>query len=178
MTRFTKNRFLEICRGERPGDFGILGNGFHMFWPETLATWVAGRAPKPLASKPSGLGNDVSDVVSEFFQFDETRLLWEVHSGMDAGTVMLDFHGASFQDHAFLVCPPFEPEVVEEDDKSLTFISRAGIKEKVLKAESFNMPMWLEHPVKDELPGTRSRSAWTPPHRNVIRKTGAHSSRW
>jgi hypothetical protein len=149
VTRFSKERFLSICRGERAGDFGILGNGFHMFWPETLAAWVEGGAPAELGTEASGLGNDVSDTVSEFFQFDESRLLWEIHSGIDAGTVMLDLAGASFQDHSFLVCPPFEPRVLEEDDESLVFLSRAGIKERVLKAKSFNMPMWLDHPVKD-----------------------------
>jgi len=149
MTRFSRERFLSICRGERLGDFGILGNGFHMFWPETLAAWVQNGAPPALADKASGLGNDVSDAVSEFFQFDESRLLWEIHSGMDAGTVMLDFGGSCFQDHSFLVYPPFEPQVLQEDADSLVFLSRSGIKERILKAKSFNMPMWLQHPVKD-----------------------------
>jgi hypothetical protein len=149
MTPFSRERFHGICRGERLGDFGILGNGFHMFWPQTLDAWVDAGAPSVLTSKGSGVGNDISQSVSDFFKFDDSKLLSEIHSGLDAGSVTLDLHGVSFQDYSFLVCPPYEPEIIEEDDHSLLFVNRAGIKEKVLKRESFNMPMWLEHPVKD-----------------------------
>jgi Uroporphyrinogen decarboxylase (URO-D) len=149
MTHFTKERFRAICRGERIGDFGILGNGFHMFWQETLPAWVDAGAPSQLADSCSGVSSDISPAVAEFFQFDDSKLLHEIHSGLYASSVMIDFNGVSFEDCSFLVCPPYEPTLLDEDERSLVFLNRAGIKEKLLKKESFNMPMRLEHPVRD-----------------------------
>jgi uroporphyrinogen decarboxylase len=149
MTRFTKERFREICQGERPGDFGILGNGFHMFWPETLAMWVERGAPTILETQIGG-ADGFPAAVEDFFHFDETHLLHEIHSGIEAGSVMLNnFHGTSFQDCSFLACPPYEPEVIEEDELALVFMNMARIKQRLLKEKPFNMPQHLEYPVKD-----------------------------
>ena len=69
---------------------------------------------------------------------------------MDAGSVVHEgFHGTTIQDHSFLICPPFELELLEETAQSIVMRNGAGIREKVLKGSAFNMPMWLEHPVKD-----------------------------
>ena len=151
MVAFSRERFRDICLGKRPGDFGILGNGIHMFWPETLAAWVAQGAPAAFVDTTI-VGNGLPPAVTDCFGFDESRLLFEIHSGMDAGTVVREyFHGTTIQDHSFLIAPPYDPLVVEEDEHSLVMLSSAGIRQKVLKGKPFNMPMWLEHPVKDRL---------------------------
>jgi hypothetical protein len=146
---FTRQRFREICRGERLGDFGILGNPIHIFWPETLPAWVGQGAPKSFADV-SEQDYGTPSPVDGFFAFDASRPLAEVHSGMDAGTEMYQYApGVSAHNHSFLVAPPHEPRVIAEDDKSLTVVDSAGITERLLKNKAYNMPTWLEHPVRD-----------------------------
>jgi Uroporphyrinogen decarboxylase (URO-D) len=149
MSSFSRERFRGICRGDRPGDFGIIGNGVHIFWPETLPAWVKQGAPAGLA-ETCGEDYGVPNVADRFFAFDESRSLAEVHSGMDAGTEMHEYvPGTTAHNHSFLVCPSLEPRVVEEDAKSIVVVNSAGITERLLKGAAYNMPMWLEHPVKD-----------------------------
>jgi uroporphyrinogen decarboxylase len=148
MTGFSRERFRAICRGDRPGDFGIIGNGVHIFWPETLPVWVEQGAPAALAEVGQDYG--VPAAADRFFGFDESRSLAEVHSGMDAGTEMHEYvPGTTAHNHSFLVCPPLEPRVLEQDAKSVVVVNSAGITERLLKGAAFNMPMWLAHPVKD-----------------------------
>ena len=82
MAQFAKERFRDICQAKRAGDFGILGNGFHMFFPETLASWVAQGAPAALATPSAAVGNEIPDDIAHDFQFDQSRLLSEVHNGL------------------------------------------------------------------------------------------------
>ena len=148
MTRFTKDRFREICRGQRLGDFGILGNGFNIFWPETLPAWVLQGAPQSFIDPQQDYRT--RSAVDEFFQFDESRSLFEIQSGLDAGESMFEYvPGRSTKDFSVLVCPPFNPEVMEEDEKSIVVRNSAGITERLLKEKAFNMPTFLEHPVRD-----------------------------
>jgi hypothetical protein len=149
MTTFTRQRFREICRGERLGDFGILGNGFNIFWPETLGAWVAQGAPAAFAHV-NELDYGTPNPVDAFFHFDPSRSLAEVHSGMDAGTRMHEYlPGVSAHNFSFLVSPPPPPQLLAEDEKSILVRNSAGISERLLKGKAFNMPMWTEHPVKD-----------------------------
>ena len=148
MTRFTKDRFREICRGQRLGDFGILGNGFNFFWPETLSAWVLQGAPQSFIDPQQDYRT--RSAVDEFFQFDESRSLAEIQSGLDAGQSMFEYvPGTSAPNFSALVCPPFNPEVMEEDEKSIVVRNSADITERLLKEKAFNMPTWLEHPVRD-----------------------------
>lgn len=149
MTRFSRQRFHDICHGRRLGDFGILGDGFHYFWPETLPIWAEQGAPTVLGAQIGG-ADGFPAAIEDFFQFDETHLLYEIHSGLEAGNRMVnDFHGANFQDASFLVCPPYEPEIIEEDDSAIVFMSSARMKNRLLKGKSWAMPQHLEHPVRD-----------------------------
>lgn len=162
MTAFTRRRFHEICRGERLGDFGILGNGIHIFWPETVQAWVAQGAPESFAHVDE-LEYGTPSPVDEYFGFDPSRSLAEVHSGMDAGTSMHEYvPGVVAHNHAFLLNPPFEPQVLEQDDKSIVVRNGSGITERLLKGRPFNMPMWLDHPVKDRSTWERLRSRLDP----------------
>lgn len=162
MSAFTKRRFKEICRGERPGDFGIVGNGIHIFWPETPAAWVAQGAPRSFLHLDE-LDYGTPNSADELFAFDPTRSLAEVHSGMDAGTEMYEYvPGVVAHNHSFLLNPPFEPEVLEQDDRSVVVRNSGGITERLLKGKAFNMPMWLDHPVKDRESWNRLRARLDP----------------
>lgn len=146
---FQRERFRRICRGEGAGDFGILGNGINIFWPETPPAWVAQGAPAGFGEIPTQ-DYGTPSLADRFFGFDESRSLAEVHSGMDAGTEMHEYlPGLAAHNHAFLICPPSEPVLIEEDEKSILVMNSAGITERLLKGKAFNMPMWVDHPVKD-----------------------------
>jgi hypothetical protein len=102
-------------------------------------------------------------VADRFFGFDESRSLAEVHSGMDAGTEMHTYlPGVTAHNHSFLVCPPYEPRVLEEDEKSVVVVNSTGITERLLKDKAFNMPTWLEHPVKDRASWERFKERLDP----------------
>jgi hypothetical protein len=149
MTAFTRERFRAICRGDRSGDFGIVGNGINIFWPETLPAWVAQGAPAAFG-EIGAQDYGTPSTADRFFGFDESRSLAEVHSGMDAGTEMREYvPGTTAHNHSFLVCPPLEPRVLEEDEKCIVVVNGSGITERLLKGSAFNMPLWLGHPVKD-----------------------------
>jgi hypothetical protein len=170
VTRFTRQRFREICQGKRPGDFGILGDGFNQFWPETLQMWAGawGRRGAPaalatLADGQDGILVDACPALEEYLQFDEMRTLREIDSGQKAGNVMLrDFHGVTFQDLSFMLSPPYEPTLLEEDERSITYMSRAGIKQRLLREASFGMPEHLEYPVRDRATWDRYKERLDP----------------
>ncbi len=148
MTNFSKERFRAICRGERLGDFGILGNGFHFFWPETLDAWVQQGAPPRFVD--STQDHRLRSFVDEYFGFDESRSLAEIRSGQDSCSWMDEYApGVSAFNYSFLACPPFETQVIEEDEKCIVVRNSAGITERLLKGKAFNMPTWLEYPVRD-----------------------------
>jgi hypothetical protein len=148
MTWFGKERFRQICRGERPGDFAILGNGFNNFWPETLSGWVHEGAPESFTDPQFEYRS--RNAVDDFFDFDESRLLYEVRSGIDSGASSSEYvPGITVADYGPLICPAFEPVLLDEDEKSIVVRNSAGIRERVLKDKAFNMPTWLEFPVKD-----------------------------
>lgn len=151
MTDFSRHRFRDICKGNRAGDFGVL-EALNTPWPETLSSWVAAGGPASLIAPPTRVGCDVCSQLEEYFQFDKCRLLSEIHSGVDSGISMqTDFHGSTltFKNFAFLVSPPYEPEMLEEDDQSIVFRSRSGIIERLLKDKPSNMPRFVQHPVSN-----------------------------
>ena len=150
MAEFTRERFRQICHGERLGDFGILGNGFHYLYPETIDTWVSQGASEVLNTPGPPFGNEIPTEVLQYLGMDPSRLLWEVHSGMNGGTTIDSVADATFQSEAWLVDPPIGPILLEETAKDILVINRSGMTERVLKATPFHaMPRWLAHPVQN-----------------------------
>ncbi|NQU15317.1 MAG: hypothetical protein HQ561_14290, partial [Desulfobacteraceae bacterium] len=47
------------------------------------------------------------------------------------------------------IVPQFEPKVMEEDENTLVILNQGGQTVKVFKDHTQNMPMYLDHPVKD-----------------------------
>ena len=162
MARFTRQRFRDICGGKRPGDFGILADVFNVLTPETVAGWVAEGAPALLAAAWPTAGTGISPELLEYFDFDESRLLYEVHSGINSGSTRVDFRGAAFQDVAFLVSPPFDLVVLEEDEQELVFVSRMGSKERVRKGLEWGLTLPVERPVRDRATWERFRERLDP----------------
>jgi len=162
VARFTRQRFRDICKGERLGDFGILADVFTVLTPDVPAAWVAEGAPPVLAAQWPSLGTGIPQEVRRYFDFDDSRLLYEVHSGINSGSSRIDFRGASFQDVAFLVSPPFDLEVVEEDEQDLVFVSTMGSREKVRKGSEWGLTLPVQRPVRDRTTWERFRERLDP----------------
>ena len=162
MAAFTRERFRSICRGERPGDFGILADVFTVLSFENCLAWVAQGAPPFLAEDWPDAGTGIPEAVRRYFDFDESRLLYEVHSGINSGSARVGFRGASFRDVSFLVEPPFGLDVVEEDDESLVFVSRIGSYEKVSKGSGWELTLPVQRPVRDRETWSRFKERLDP----------------
>ncbi len=162
MAAFTRERFRSICRGERPGDFGILADVFTVLSFENCLAWVAQGAPPFLAEDWPDAGTGIPEAVRRYFDFDESRLLYEVHSGINSGSARVGFRGASFRDVSFLVEPPFGLDVVEEDDESLVFVSRMGSHEKVSKGSGWELTLPVQRPVRDRETWSRFKERLDP----------------
>ncbi len=143
MDRLTKQRFLDICKFNRLGDLCILDNYLNEFWPQTPSVWADQGAPE-FFRDPSQRGQ-----IKKFFQFEPIRWLSEINSGLLSGTLAKGIGGTIVFDYGTPVAPAFEYEVIDEDENSLTFINASGQTEKVLKTDPFNMPMYIDWPVKD-----------------------------
>lgn len=108
------------------------------FWQETLIHWVQEGAPPQLTN---------STWRGEYFGFGHSRGTREIVSGLGqapyiAGDV-----------EAYLAIPPiipqFEPQVLREDENTVTMVNQGGQTVRVFKDDPQKMPMFLDHPVKD-----------------------------
>jgi len=137
-----RERFLGICRYERPGDLYI-NDGF---WNRTLKEWVKHGAPEKIWD---------GAFRSEYFQFSpgpSTPELLRVRSGLNyAGGKRVEVaKGLRLNDYGIPpTIPSYRPKLIEEDDRTRTVINGAGQTVKFLKEDSGNMPMFMDWPVKD-----------------------------
>ena len=142
-----KERFLGICRFERPGDLFT----FDSFWPETREEWVKQGAPKQIL--PAYGERRTSRFLRDYFQFGYYRpVLTGVGSRIDHEPSGLGY-GIEYRQMTPVV-PNYEPRIISEDEHTITYINGDGQTMKSLKDVSFRMPMYLDWPVKD-------RASWT-----------------
>lgn len=138
-----KERFLGICRFERPGDLYLTGDGF---WSRTLKEWVKQGAPERIWD---------GGFRTEYFQYDaplHTPGLLDIRSGLSyaRGKRVEVSSDLKLMDYGIApTVPGFEPELIEEDDRTLTVINAVGQTVKFLKEDRGNMPMFMDWPVKD-----------------------------
>ena len=136
-----RERFLAICRGERPGDFGLL-DWFHRCWPETLEAWIEQGAPEDIKSQ---------DGLNRYFELDHIHALHEIISEHNRADLKED---ASTQSMGFYhitppVVPVFQIRVLREDDRHRVETTYGGQTVEVSKEFPWRMPKYLDHPVKD-----------------------------
>ncbi len=140
MSISARERFLGICRFERPGDLCLSAPYFNSFWLQTLEEWVKQGAPEQITQ---GRFRD------DYFQFEHTRILHEIVSGtamdreIDIGAVV------PYAYEIPPIVPVYEPRFIAEDEHTITLINEGGQKVRVYKDNPGKMPMFLEHPVKD-----------------------------
>ncbi|MBA7612355.1 hypothetical protein ES703_19591 [subsurface metagenome] len=136
-----RERFLAICRGQRPGDFGIM-DWFHRSWSETIERWIKQGAPEEIRSQ---------DGLNQYFQFEHLHGLHEIvseHNRSDLKKV------ASAQAiGAYIITPPivpvFEIKVLREDERHRVETTYGGQTVEISKEFPERMPRYLDRPVKD-----------------------------
>ena len=144
MSMTNRERFKEIARFQRNDLFTT-----EMVWTETLTKWVEQGAPKDILSE--NLTQDEAlygnQAFKDFFKHGCKRVLTEVKSGI-GGTVYQDLGGGFSTVDGCPLVPGFEGKIIDEDEKSITFINGHRQKLKAIRG-SFSMPMYLDWPVKD-----------------------------
>jgi uroporphyrinogen decarboxylase len=135
----TRERFLGICRFERPGDLCLLTPYINSFWAETLKEWIKQGAPKQILD---------TRFRGDYFQFDHMRLLHEIKTG-SAMDREFEIYGATYRYEIPPIVPPYDARLIEEDEHTVTLINEGGQKVKISKDNPEKMPMYLDHPVKD-----------------------------
>lgn len=136
-----RERFLAICRGERPGDVAIM-DWFHRSWAETLDAWIEQGAPEEIRDQ---------NALNQYFGFDHLHGLHEIvseHNRADLKAI------ASAQAiGAYIITPPivpvFEIKVLKEDERHRVETTYGGATVEVSKEFPQRMPRYLDRPVKD-----------------------------
>ena len=134
-----RDRFLGICRFERPGDLSLMSPLINDFWMETPGAWVEQGAPEEMLD---------SRFRRKYFQFDHMRELREIQSGLYIDK-RLDIRGADYVYAIPPIIPSYDPHFLDEDEHTITLINEGGQKARVFKDDPQKMPMYLDHPVKD-----------------------------
>jgi hypothetical protein len=75
-----RERFLAICRSERPGDVPLI-DWFHRSWPETTEEWVKQGAPEEIES---------GEGFNRYFQLGHLHSLQEIVAGMSRADLKED----------------------------------------------------------------------------------------
>jgi len=134
----TRQLFLDIARFKNSNDLCLLSPTFNDYWPETITTWITQGAPEQIIN---------SRFRGEYFEFTHFRELHEVVTGLTYGNI--DLHGVSYRYYIPPITPRFEPQILSEDEHTITIINEGGQKARVFKNQPEKMPMYLEQPVKD-----------------------------
>ena len=145
MSISARERFLGICRFERPGDLCLLTPIINWFWPQTRKEWVKQGAPIELLQ-------DLDHFRGDYFQLDHYHLLDEVKTGMCE--YYIDIGGGVTYEYVIPpIVPTYESRLIAEDDRTVTLINEGGQKVRIFKDTPEKMPMYMDQPVKD-------RSSW------------------
>ena len=138
-----RERLLAICRFERPNDLCLLTTSENVFWDETLIEWVKQGAPEQILN---------ARFRGDFFQFQHVRWLAEIRSGMIGADVRKKTdlgHGIIVGEGTPPLVPAFEPEIIDENERTATYINGSGQMVKAFKNDPHRMPTFLGWPVKD-----------------------------
>ncbi len=142
-----RERFLGICRFERLGDLYISDT----FWPETLEEWVKQGAPKQIVASTIEEQEHMwlgSGFLSDYFQFGRRHRLGTASKQPRLDSEIKRINHSLMNPLARVVAPNYEPRLISEDERTITFIDGTGRTLRIFK-NSTRMPMYLDWPVKD-----------------------------
>jgi len=147
MSISTRERFLDICHFKRPGDLYLT----EWYWPTTLEEWVKQGAPEQIISKVQEqehiwLGGGF---ISDYFQLGRRYRVGITRQPLRLDSEIKRINNLLISPLAWVVAPNYEPRVISEDERTVTFIDGAGRTLKVLRDNPYNMPMYLDWPAKD-----------------------------
>ena len=136
-----RERFLAICRGERPGDVSVI-DWLHRCWAETVDAWIEQGAPREIKDQ---------DSMNRYFQFDHLHGLHEIvseHNRSDLKEI------ASAQTMGYYhitppIVPVYEIKVLREDERHRVETTFGGSTVEISKEHPWRMPRFLDRPVKD-----------------------------
>jgi uroporphyrinogen decarboxylase len=137
-----RERFLALCRGERPGDFAVM-DWFHRCWADTIEAWIEQGAPEEIRSP---------EVLNQYFQFEHLHGLQEIiseHKRADLKEIASSTHTMGFFHITPPVMPVFEIKVLKEDARHRVETTFGGVTVEVSKEHPWRMPKFVDHPVKD-----------------------------
>ena len=132
-----RERFLAICRNERPGDFAIM-DWFHRCWPDTIERWIGEGAPEDIRNQ---------DGLNRYFEFERLNALQEIISEHNRADIKESVSTQFYPTPP--VVPTFEIEVLREDERHRVETTYGGATIEVSKEFPWRMPKYLDHPVKD-----------------------------
>ncbi len=135
-----RERFLGICRFQRPGDLCLLTPIITGFWPRTLEEWVKQDAPEQILDRRF-LGN--------YFQLSHIRRLHEIKLDIYMDRQIDIGGGVTYTSAIPPIVPTYESRLIAEDEHTVTLINEGGQKLRVFKDNPEKMPTYLDHPVKD-----------------------------
>ncbi len=134
-----RERYLGICRFERPGDL-FYSDGF---WSRTLSNWIKEGAPAQLFD---------GAFRTDYFGYGRTHRLSEIRSGISfsRGHNRVLAQGISVADWGTVpLMPSYEPRIIAEDERTVTIINGSGQTAKLFRGRTGKMPMFIDYPVKD-----------------------------
>ena len=144
-----KERFLDICHFKRPGDLCMLSAGINVFAEQTLEKWVEQGASEEIINPR---------FCRDYFQIQHIHWLGEIKSGLRGipGDELpkIDLgHGITVSRETLSpTVPAYEPRIISEDERSVTYTNTMGQTVKRLKESAktdWGMSMFLDWPVKD-----------------------------
>ena len=147
MSISNRDRFLGICHFERPGDLYISD----WFWPSALEEWVKQGAPKQIVPEVQEqehmwLG---SGFINDYFQFGSRYRVGVASQQPKLDSEIKRINHLLISPLAWVLVPNYEPRIISEDKRTITFLDGAGRTLKVFRDNPYNMPMYLDWPVKD-----------------------------
>ena len=130
--------FLDICHFKRPSEeLYMLPVISWVFWEQVLEEWVEQGAPKEITSPR---------FQRDYFQFQNVHWLGsgdEARPNIDIG------HGIKVPGSSRPLAPAYEPRIITEDERTVTYINSVGQTARGFKDNPDRMPMFIDWPVKD-----------------------------
>ncbi len=167
-----RERFLDICRGKRPGDVAIM-DWFHEPLVETPGEWIKQGAPEEIEDPAA---------FNRYFQIEHVNSLQDIISG----NYRTDLKKMGYQVHfpSTPVVPPFEVKVLQEDERHRVETTHSGQTVEVSKEFPWRMPRYLDHPVKDRASWNEYRKRldphspgrWPPDWDAFVKKTNSEDA--
>ena len=136
-----RERFLAICRGERPGDIPLL-DWFHRGWAETTEEWVKQGAPEEIINQEG---------FNRYFQLGHVHSLQEIVAGMSRADLKKDpkVQSPGEWHPTPPIVPVFEIKTLREDGRHRIETTYGGATVEVSKEHPRRMPKYVDYPVKN-----------------------------